>query len=70
MVFQIGILTNPNPIIRDLRVLMKLKSCCLCFRFWGWGGEDDDFFKRVKTEKLSIFRESQEIGRFKVSITH
>ena len=35
------------------------------FRFWGWGGEDDDLFKRVKTEKLTIFRENQELGRFK-----
>ena len=45
---------------------MKLKPLILLFRFWGWGGEDDDLFKRVKNEKLTIFRESQELGRFKV----
>ena len=49
--------------------LTKLKPLILLFRFWGWGGEDDDLFTRVKTEKLTIFRENQELGRFKVLIS-
>jgi len=37
-------------------------------RYWGWGGEDDDFFKRVKSKNLTINYLDSTIGRFKVRI--
>ena len=36
------------------------------FRFWGWGGEDDDLFYRVNAQKLKIYRANPELGRFQV----
>ena len=48
----------------------EIEAFILLFRFWGWGGEDDDLFTRVKTEKLTIFRENQELGRFQVLISN
>ena len=35
-------------------------------RYWGWGGEDDDLFKRVKFKNLTINYLDSTIGRFKV----
>ena len=35
-------------------------------RFWGWGGEDDDLYLRVRSVGLKIFRLPSQIGRFKV----
>lgn len=32
--------------------------------FWGWGGEDDDLFKRVRHEGLTISRYPPEVGRY------
>ena len=64
-------ITHPKHFSRQcipIYLLTKLKPLILLFRFWGWGGEDDDLFTRVKTEKLTIFRENQELGRFKVLI--
>lgn len=32
--------------------------------FWGWGGEDDDLFNRVKHKKLKISRPTDGVGRY------
>ena len=32
-------------------------------QFWGWGGEDDDLYKRVEAKDLSIVRDTPEIAR-------
>ena len=34
--------------------------------FWGWGGEDDELYKRVKSKGLNIKYLNGNIGRFKV----
>ena len=31
--------------------------------YWGWGGEDDDMFRRVHASNLTIKRDSPEIAR-------
>ena len=36
-------------------------------RMWGWGGEDDELYKRVTTKGLKIKYLDQKIGRFKVN---
>jgi len=35
-------------------------------RYWGWGGEDDDMFARVRSANLKILRPSPQTGRFKM----
>nr|XP_002130226.1 beta-1,4-galactosyltransferase 2 [Ciona intestinalis] len=37
--------------------------------FWGWGGEDDDMFNRVKFSGMNIIRYPMDISRYKM-ITH
>jgi predicted glycosyltransferase involved in capsule biosynthesis len=32
-------------------------------KFWGWGGEDDDMWNRVKGKGLSVIRYKEEIAR-------
>ena len=32
-------------------------------QFWGWGGEDDDMYKRIKHAKLNITKCSKDIDR-------
>ena len=34
--------------------------------FWGWGGEDDDLYYRVRNRKLNVTKLSSNLGRFKV----
>ncbi|KRZ68283.1 Beta-1,4-N-acetylgalactosaminyltransferase bre-4 [Trichinella papuae] len=34
--------------------------------YWGWGGEDDDFYIRVNLGKYIIHRHSEQIGRYKM----
>ena len=36
------------------------------FRFWGWGGEDDDFNGRLNVKGHKPKRLSKPNGRFKV----
>ncbi|XP_078383624.1 beta-1,4-galactosyltransferase 5-like [Oculina patagonica] len=33
-------------------------------RFWGWGGEDDDLYVRVREKRLGLTRPAQMIGRY------
>lgn len=35
--------------------------------FWGWGGEDDDLYRRVKHHKLKVFRPSPDVARYTMS---
>ena len=35
-------------------------------RYWGWGGEDDDLYKRITSKGLKINYLNETIGRFKV----
>ena len=49
---------------------MSFLLLCKDFRFWGWGGEDDDLFYRVKTKTLNITLISPNLGRFKVITTN
>eukprot|EP00794_Sanderia_malayensis_P012030 gene12030-13272_t len=35
-------------------------------RYWGWGAEDDDCFKRVNTKDLKVTRPAMELGRYKM----
>nr|XP_034313783.1 beta-1,4-galactosyltransferase 1-like [Crassostrea gigas] len=32
--------------------------------FFGWGGEDDDFYNRVMWSKMSIYRTINDVGRY------
>ena len=32
-------------------------------QFWGWGGEDDDMYERIKHAKLNVTRCSKDIDR-------
>ncbi|KRY08885.1 Beta-1,4-N-acetylgalactosaminyltransferase bre-4 [Trichinella patagoniensis] len=34
--------------------------------YWGWGGEDDDFYIRVNLGKYMVHRHSEQIGRYKM----
>jgi len=34
--------------------------------YWGWGGEDDDMFERIRYHKLKIFWLSSEIARYTI----
>ncbi|TKR64210.1 hypothetical protein L596_024783 [Steinernema carpocapsae] len=34
--------------------------------YWGWGGEDDDLYKRIIYSKLRIFRDDMTIARYKM----
>jgi len=35
--------------------------------YWGWGGEDDDFYYRIKKDdRISIFRPGKKIARYKM----
>ncbi|CAG9829016.1 unnamed protein product [Diabrotica balteata] len=34
--------------------------------FWGWGGEDDDMFNRVKAHQLDVIRYNPKIARYKM----
>ena len=31
--------------------------------FWGWGGEDDDLFNRVKISKMNVTRYPLKVSR-------
>lgn len=33
-------------------------------KFWGWGGEDDDLFKRISAKGLKLTRPSMQLGRY------
>lgn len=33
-------------------------------KFWGWGGEDDDLFRRVRYQKMNISRYPGDLGRY------
>jgi len=35
-------------------------------RFWGWGGEDDEMFLRVRAKGMNIVRYPAEISRYVV----
>ena len=56
----------------DITLVSNSSNHPLCknFRFWGWGGEDDDLFQRVKTKTLNITLISPNLGRFKVITTN
>merc|ERR1712034_228006 len=32
--------------------------------FWGWGGEDDDLYKRITKQGFSLTRPSIKVGRY------
>uniref|UniRef100_A0A914PS34 Beta-1,4-N-acetylgalactosaminyltransferase bre-4 n=1 Tax=Panagrolaimus davidi TaxID=227884 RepID=A0A914PS34_9BILA len=34
--------------------------------FWGWGGEDDEIFLRIKAHKQKYYRLPTEIGRYEM----
>ena len=33
-------------------------------QYWGWGGEDDDMYKRIDKNKLKIQRDRADICRY------
>ena len=33
-------------------------------QFWGWGGEDDDMYLRIKKLKMTVERQSTKIARY------
>ena len=33
-------------------------------QYWGWGGEDDDMYKRIDKNKLKIQRDRADISRY------
>ena len=36
-------------------------------QFWGWGGEDDDMYERIKYAQLKVTRCSKDIDRYQIS---
>ena len=38
------------------------------YRYWGWGGEDDDFYNRLKEKKQGPIHLSGKQGKYKVRI--
>ena len=32
--------------------------------FYGWGGEDDDLFNRIKAKNISVYRQPANIAKF------
>jgi hypothetical protein len=40
------------------------------YRYWGWGGEDDDFYNRLNKKKLGPMQLSGKQGRYKVRISN
>ena len=36
-------------------------------QYWGWGGEDDDMYKRIDKSKLKIQRYKPTISRYEVT---
>ena len=36
--------------------------------YWGWGGEDDDMYHRLREENLSISRYPENIARYKYTV--
>ena len=36
-------------------------------QYWGWGGEDDDMYKRIDKSKLKIQRYKADISRYDVT---
>ncbi len=39
-------------------------------KFYGWGAEDDDLYRRVKNAGLNVTRPSLKIGRYKMNRYH
>ena len=39
-------------------------------KYWGWGAEDDNLFKRIRTKGFSLTRSSEEVGRYKMNQRH
>ena len=37
------------------------------FRYWGWGGEDDDIYARLRKQKFSPHHIEGKEGRYKVT---
>ena len=35
-------------------------------QYWGWGGEDDDMYKRIDKNKLKIQRDRADISRYNI----
>ena len=35
-------------------------------RFWAWGGEDDDFYRRVRSKGLTVLRDSVQVARYQM----
>ena len=63
------IFKSPNFSI-SYSIILKLKiesiNVNILSSFWGWGGEDDDLYYRVRNRKLNITKLSPNLGRFKV----
>ena len=38
------------------------------FRYWGWGGEDDDFYRRFTSKGYKPTHLTAELGRYGVRI--
>lgn len=56
-----------NRFVIKIEELNEATNSMLIFhRFWGWGGEDDDIFRRLERKNLEIIRENSTIGRFQV----
>ena len=45
---------------------MKMNETIL-YRYWGWGGEDDDLYARLVLRKQNPKMLPEKLGRFKVS---
>ena len=49
-------------------VVLRMHVWCV-FRYWGWGGEDDDLFARLKGSGLNPQHLSGKSGTFRVRLT-
>ena len=39
---------------------------CNSNKYWGWGGEDDDMFARVRSANYNILRPGANLARYKM----
>ena len=51
-----------------MKLSVSKRCVSLLFRYWGWGGVDDDFYRRLKYKNLNPTHLDESIGRFRVNI--
>ena len=53
--------------VSAMRVDHFVKTNGFSNRYWGWGGEDDDIYKRLKEKRLGPMHLSEKHGKYMVT---